>query len=100
MGMLLVSSSVKTLENCALRTSSLSLSSVALVPSGFSKSGIEALVVRVELTYLQNSLLLFLISLDTLECRLRGEGPLNFLTFFRAAYPLLGVGVCAPYPSY
>ena len=64
MGMLLVSSSVKTLENCALRTSALSLSSVALVPSGLSKSGIEALVVRVELTYLQNSLLLFLISLD------------------------------------
>ena len=37
---------------------------------------------------------------NTLKCRLRGEGPLNFLTFFRAAYPLLGVGVCAPYPSY
>ena len=36
----------------------------------------------------------------TLKCRLRGESPYNFLTFFRAAYPTLGVGVCAPYPSY
>ena len=38
--------------------------------------------------------------LHTLKCRLRGESPYNFLTFFCAPYPQLGVGVCAPYPSY
>ena len=34
----------------------------------------------------------------TIKCGIQGEGPYNFLTFFRAAYPTLRVGVCAPYP--
>ena len=33
-----------------------------------------------------------------LQTQCEGEGPYNFLTFFRAAYPTLRVGVCAPYP--
>ena len=59
-----MSSLVNTLLNWLFKTSAFSASLVALVPSSFCRSGMVALVVLLSFTYLQKTLLLFLISLE------------------------------------
>ena len=63
-GMLSVSPLVNTLLKCEFKISAFSLSVLALLLSFLSRSDMLALEVLFAFTYLQKSLLLFLISLD------------------------------------